>query len=121
MLKRRIPLLLISLLLLAFITAVITPHATMPIVNAVESVEPQSNSESALDERIKRVENGLLPPFTIKGQSSGQMTLADGMKFYNTFPITTAVEISFVKDEKGQVTHLILRQGGQDIRAKKIN
>jgi len=28
--------------------------------------------------------------------------------------------LAFVKDEKGQVTHLILRQGGQDITAKKI-
>jgi len=36
------------------------------------------------------------------------------------FPLATAVEITFVKDEKGQVTHLILRQGGQDISAKKI-
>jgi len=36
------------------------------------------------------------------------------------FPITTAVEITFVKDEKGQVIHLILRQGGQDITAKKV-
>jgi hypothetical protein len=36
------------------------------------------------------------------------------------FPVTPAVEIIFVKDEKGQVTHLILRQLGQDIKAKKI-
>ena len=36
------------------------------------------------------------------------------------FPTATAVEITFVKDEKGQVTHLILRQGGQDITAKKV-
>ncbi len=36
------------------------------------------------------------------------------------FSISVAVEITFVKDEKGQVTHLILRQGGQDTTAMKI-
>jgi len=36
------------------------------------------------------------------------------------FTLAVAVEITFVKDEKGQVTHLILRQGGQDSTAKKI-
>ena len=141
MLTRRIPLLLISLLLLAFITAGITSHATIPIVSAGANIEPQSKRQSALEERIKRVENGLLQPFAIKGQPSVQMKLVDRMKYYNTpgisiavtslscfrnrrrsfFPLTTAVEITFVKDEKGQVTHLILRQGGQDIKAKKIN
>ena len=36
------------------------------------------------------------------------------------FPLSPAVEITFVKDDKGQVIHLILRQLGQDITAKKI-
>jgi len=36
------------------------------------------------------------------------------------FPTTTAVEITFVRDEQGQVIHLLLRQGGQVITAKKI-
>ena len=35
------------------------------------------------------------------------------------FPVTPAVEITFVKDEKGQVTHLILRQGGQDTHGEE--
>ncbi len=36
------------------------------------------------------------------------------------FPLSAAVEITFIKDDKGQVTHLILRQGGQDITAQKV-
>jgi len=91
MLTRRIPLLLISLLLLASVSAGITSHATIPIVGAGASNEPQSKRESALEERIKRVENGLLPPFVIKGQPSTQMKLADRMKFYTTPGISIAV------------------------------
>ncbi|MGI8838988.1 MAG: serine hydrolase [Pyrinomonadaceae bacterium] len=91
MLTRRIPLPLISLLMLAFITVGIASHATIGIVSAGASVEPQSKRESALEERIKRVENGLLPPFVIKGQPSTQMKLADRMKHYNTPGTSIAV------------------------------
>jgi CubicO group peptidase (beta-lactamase class C family) len=82
---------LISLLLLTFITAGITSHGTILIASGGASIEPQSKRESALEERIKRVENGLLPPFVIKGQPSTQMKLADRMKFYNTPGISIAV------------------------------
>ncbi|MDQ3118148.1 MAG: hypothetical protein M3Q89_01035, partial [Verrucomicrobiota bacterium] len=37
-----------------------------------------------LEERIKRIENGLLPPVVIKGQPVEPMKLADRMKFYKT-------------------------------------
>ncbi|MCA1603582.1 MAG: serine hydrolase, partial [Acidobacteria bacterium] len=57
----------------------------------------------------------------LMGQATGQPKLElfpeSDTQF---FPTAAAVEITFVKDEKGQVTHLILRQGGQDITAKKI-
>lgn len=91
MLTGRIPLLLISLLLLACITAGITSSVTLPIVSAGASIEAQSKRESALEERIKRVENRLLPPFVIKGQPNVQMKVADRMKFYNTPGISIAV------------------------------
>lgn len=57
----------------------------------------------------------------LMGQATGQSKLElfpeSETQFFTT---TVAVEITFVKDEKGQVTHLLLRQAGQDIRAKKI-
>ncbi|HEV7698879.1 MAG TPA: serine hydrolase [Pyrinomonadaceae bacterium] len=31
------------------------------------------------------------------------------------------VDVTFFKDEKGRVTHLVFRQDGQDLRAKRIN
>ena len=45
---------------------------------------------SEVDERIRRVENGLLPPMTIKGQPA-EMKLADRMKFYRIPGVSIAV------------------------------
>jgi len=57
----------------------------------------------------------------LMGQATGQAKLELFPESETQFfPTATAVEITFVKDEKGQVIHLILRQGGQDIVAKKI-
>jgi CubicO group peptidase (beta-lactamase class C family) len=87
--RRDLP--LISLLLLAFIIAGITSSTTIPTAGARGHAKSQSASPSALEERIKRVENGLLPPFFIKGQPSAPMKLADRMKFYKTPGISIAV------------------------------
>ncbi len=35
------------------------------------------------------------------------------------FPKVVDAEIEFFKNEKGQVTHLVLHQGGHDIKALK--
>ncbi len=57
----------------------------------------------------------------LMGQATGQPKLElfpeSETRF---FTVEVAVEITFVKDQGGNVTHLILRQGGQDIKAKKI-
>lgn len=57
----------------------------------------------------------------LMGQASGQTKLEllpeSETRF---FTVAVAVEVTFVKDAAGNVTHLILRQGGQDTRAKKI-
>ncbi|MCA1601097.1 MAG: DUF3471 domain-containing protein, partial [Acidobacteria bacterium] len=57
----------------------------------------------------------------LMGQASGQPKLElfpeSETRF---FAITVSVELTFVKDASGQVTHLVLRQGGQDTTAKKI-
>lgn len=44
-----------------------------------------------LEERLERVENGLLPPVIIKGQPVEPMKLADRMKFYKTPGLSVAV------------------------------
>jgi CubicO group peptidase (beta-lactamase class C family) len=89
--KRRHSRPLISLLLLAFIIAGITSSTTIPTFGARGHDESQSQGPSALEDRIKRVENGLLQPFAIKGQPSVQIKLADRMKYYNTPGISIAV------------------------------
>lgn len=89
--RRRVCLSLSFLLLLAFLAADVTSNARIPIVNGGATVESQSKGTTALEERIKRVENGLLQPFEIKGQPSVQMKLGDRMKFYNTAGISIAV------------------------------
>lgn len=57
----------------------------------------------------------------LMGQASGQPKLElfpeSETRFFGT---SVSVELTFVKDATGQVTHLILRQGGQDTTAKKI-
>lgn len=57
----------------------------------------------------------------LMGQASGQPKLElfpeSETRFFAT---AVSVELTFVKDASGQVTHLILRQGGQDTTAKKI-
>jgi CubicO group peptidase (beta-lactamase class C family) len=55
------------------------------------SQKNRTQGSPSVTERIKRVENGLLQPFAIKGQPSVQMKLADRMKFYNTPGISIAV------------------------------
>lgn len=42
-------------------------------------------------ERIRRVENGLLPPVRVKGEPAATMNLADRMQFYKTPGISIAV------------------------------
>lgn len=50
-----------------------------------------SGVSDVLSERIGRVENGLLPPVLIKGDSAVGMKLADRMKFYKTPGVSVAV------------------------------
>ena len=61
------------------------------------SVSPQEPSQDAeSDARIKRIENGLLPAATIKGQTVQTMNLAERMKHYNV----PGVSIAFFADGK---------------------
>lgn len=73
----------------------------------------------------------LAPNFvlTITAEDGKLMVQAPGQSKSELFPESETqfflkesdAKLTFVKGEKGQVTHLILRQSGQDITAKKTN
>jgi CubicO group peptidase (beta-lactamase class C family) len=50
----------------------------------------ESSDESNLNTRIARIENGFLPPVTIKGQPVHTMKIADRMKFYRVPGVSVA-------------------------------
>jgi len=54
----------------------------------------QQTTAASLAQRIERVENGLLPPAVVKGETLAKMKLADRMRFYKT----PAVSIALIND-----------------------
>lgn len=54
------------------------------VFSAARLVGNTAPNTSVIEDRIKRVENGLLPPAMIKGQKVEPMKLAERMKFYHT-------------------------------------
>lgn len=46
---------------------------------------------AALEQRIERVENGLLPPVVLKGETPSRMRIDERMKFYKTPGVSVAV------------------------------
>jgi CubicO group peptidase (beta-lactamase class C family) len=50
-----------------------------------------STQSARLDERIRRVENGLLMPFSVKGETNVTMKLADRMQLYKVPGVSVAV------------------------------
>jgi len=52
---------------------------------------PASAQNDSLNERIRRVENGLLPLVVIKGEPDPAMKLTDRMRFYKTPGVSVAV------------------------------
>jgi uncharacterized protein YneR len=55
----------------------------------------------------------------------GQATDQDNIELFaesegKFFLKTADVQVTFVRDDGGPVTHLVLRQGGRDVRAKKV-
>ncbi len=52
---------------------------------------PVSARNNSLDERIRRVENGLLAQVIIKGEPNAAMKLDDRMQFYKTPGVSVAV------------------------------
>jgi CubicO group peptidase (beta-lactamase class C family) len=64
------------------------------VANTVAHSTPSTKSEQDLGRRIQRIENGLLLPVAIRGQSIERMKLADRMSFYKT----PGVSIAFIDD-----------------------
>jgi hypothetical protein len=69
--------------------------------------------------------NVLLNVTAEEGRLRGQVTGQPKIELYpesetRFFLLAAPVQITFVKDERGQVTQLILEQSGQSITAKKV-
>lgn len=65
--------------------------STVLMCALVPSSESQTTSPASSDERIQRVENGLLPPAIIKGEATTRMKLRERMQFYKTPGVSIAV------------------------------
>jgi CubicO group peptidase (beta-lactamase class C family) len=81
--------LLISLLMLSISNCSLQTTFT-PDTKAILNQNIVQNQDS-LAERIRRVENGLLPPVIFKGQELPQLTIVERMQFYNTPGVSVAV------------------------------
>lgn len=88
--------LLFSVLSLLLVSNLIgTNSCTVSSTAATEkAVIYSSNDTHDINQRIERIENGLLLPVSVKGQPSVPMKLADRMQFYKT----PAVSITFVNN-----------------------
>jgi CubicO group peptidase (beta-lactamase class C family) len=60
-------------------------------VSAQTVSKTSRDKSSAVEERIKRVENNLLPPVRIKGDPQGRMNIAERMKHYKVLGVSIAV------------------------------
>jgi hypothetical protein len=55
------------------------------------------------------------------GEAAGQTKIELFPVAENRFSLKAGdMQVTFIKDEKGQTTGLILRQGGQETKARKI-
>ncbi len=87
-------------IVLLSLLALLVPNA-LTLARA-ESVAPATDlkanlrqtTAASLAQRIERVENGLLPPAVVKGETLAKMKLTDRMRFYKT----PAVSIALIND-----------------------
>jgi CubicO group peptidase (beta-lactamase class C family) len=63
---------------------------------AAKTYHKQKADAGRLEQRIERVENGLLPPAVLQGETPARMKLADRMRFYKT----PGVSIALINDGK---------------------
>jgi CubicO group peptidase (beta-lactamase class C family) len=82
--------LLISLLLL-FAGNCARQTASTPDAKIISVNQNISQNQDSLAERIRRIENGLLPPVIFQGQEIPQLTIVARMQFYKTPGVSVAV------------------------------
>jgi CubicO group peptidase (beta-lactamase class C family) len=80
-----------SLLKLCLLLAFVTQQSSFTGLIAQSASAVQSNSGDQVQERIKRVESGLLPPRIIKGEPVVTLNLAERMRHYNVKGVSIAV------------------------------
>jgi CubicO group peptidase (beta-lactamase class C family) len=83
-------LLLFSLLLASNFSATNNSASLLTAKSQPAIVDSSQNVPPDVEQRIRRIENGLLLPIVIKGQPSVLMKLADRMQFYKTPGVSIA-------------------------------
>jgi CubicO group peptidase (beta-lactamase class C family) len=78
-----------SLLILLFL-AVALNGQTLTVAH-LKTPQKENAVAAKLAQRIERVENGLLPPAVIKGETPAKMKLEDRMRFYKTPGVSIAL------------------------------
>ncbi|HLL77257.1 MAG TPA: serine hydrolase [Pyrinomonadaceae bacterium] len=81
----------LSITLLALLAFVASADLARVGVAAVQEATKPAAAAPSVEERIRRVESGLLPAVTIKGAQSPAATLAERMKFYRIPGVSVAV------------------------------
>jgi CubicO group peptidase (beta-lactamase class C family) len=79
-----------STLFVVFVLAAFM-HCLLPHVVAPASLAQTPPQTSNLEERIARIEHGLLPPVLVKGEPRPGMNLVDRMNFYKVPGVSIAV------------------------------
>lgn len=100
---------------------------------ATEALKRLANKSAVVDSKLYDVYAGeyeVTPTFTVKVFKEGDklMTQATGQPAAELFPEAenrfflrvVDAKVTFIRDEKGQVTGLIIHQGGRDMAGKKI-
>ncbi|HEY6293815.1 MAG TPA: serine hydrolase [Terriglobia bacterium] len=93
-LKTRITESSLNLLTVGLAAAVVLAGAFKPLSDVLSAAVPGAGvhaSTSSVEERIARVEHGLLPPVVVKGEPTSAMNLADRMAFYKVPGVSIAV------------------------------
>ncbi|HKZ02582.1 MAG TPA: serine hydrolase [Pyrinomonadaceae bacterium] len=102
--------------------------------NGTEMLRRLEGKSSAVDPKVYDRYIGeyeVTPSFTVKIFKEGAklMTQATGQPVFELFPEAedkfflkvVNARVSFIKDDKGQISGLIIHQGGRDVTGKKIN
>jgi len=100
----------LSLLVLALMTSSATIWSQTRVAERRSYL--QQTADTAITQRIERVENGLLPPAVQKGETLAKMKLADRMRFYKT----PGVSIALINDGRIEWArgYGVLEAGGKE-------